>query len=171
MMKITRANFLATVAAGALAPLARPPLAQRPTLGIDAAAKTVTVGAFTPVTGPVPFYAILTRAADAFFRHLNESGGIRGWQVRYATMDDGYEPSRSVAVTRRLVEEQGIFALVAAVGTSTNVAAIPYAREQGLPIIGPIGGASAFFTERHVFPLLPTTAGPRHQMSSTRWTA
>jgi ABC-type branched-subunit amino acid transport system substrate-binding protein len=120
MMKITRANFLATVAtvaAGALAPLARPPLAQRPTLGIDAAAKTVTVGAFTPVTGPVPFYAILTRAADAFFRHLNESGGIRGWQVRYATMDDGYEPSR------------------------------------------------------HVFPLLPTTAGPRHQMSSTRWTA
>ncbi|WP_431280783.1 ABC transporter substrate-binding protein [Humitalea sp. 24SJ18S-53] len=155
MKNITRSQFLATVAAGAIAPLARPALAQRASPGIDATAKTVTVGAFTPVTGPVPFYAILTRAADAFFRHINENGGIRGWQVRYATMDDGYEPSRSVAVTRRLVEEQGIFALVAAVGTATNVAVIPYAREQGLPIIGPIGGASAFFTERHVFPLLP----------------
>jgi branched-chain amino acid transport system substrate-binding protein len=154
-MTMTRSQFMSVIMAGAMTPLARPALAQGGSPGIDLTAKTVTVGAFTPVTGPVPFYAILTRAADAFFRHLNENGGIRGWQVRYATMDDGYEPSRSVAMTRRLVEEQGIFALVAAVGTATNVAVIPYAREQGLPIIGPIGGASAFFTERHVFPLLP----------------
>ena len=154
-MKISRAKFLSAIAVSALAPLARPALAQGGVPGIDPASKTVTVGAFTPVTGPVPFYAILTRAADAFFRYKNESGGIRGWQVRYATMDDGYEPSRSVAVTRRLVEEQGIFALVAPVGTATNVAVIPYAREQALPMIGPIGGASAFFTEKHVFPLLP----------------
>lgn len=154
-MRIRRSQFLALVAAGAAARLATPALAQTASPGIDAAAKTVTVGGFTPVTGPVPFYGILTRAADAFFRHLNESGGIRGWQVRYVSMDDGYEPSRSVAVTRRLVEEHRIFSLVAAVGTATNVAVIPYAREQGLPMIGPIGGASAFFTERHVFPLLP----------------
>lgn len=154
-MRITRSQFLSLIAAGATARLAAPALAQSPGPGIDATAKTVTVGGFTPVTGPVPFYGILTRAADAFFRHLNENGGIRGWQVRYVTMDDGYEPSRSVAVTRRLVEEHRIFALVAAVGTATNVAVIPYAREQALPMIGPIGGASAFFTERHVFPLLP----------------
>ncbi len=151
-MRVTRSQFLSLVAAGALA---RPALAQDASQGIDATSKTVTVGGFTPVTGPVPFYGILTRAADAFFRNLNERGGIRGWQVRYVTMDDGYEPSRSVAVTRRLVEENRIFALVAAVGTATNVAVIPYAREQGLPMIGPIGGASAFFTEKHVFPLLP----------------
>lgn len=154
-MRIRRSQFLALVAAGAAARLVTPALAQTASPGIDATAKTVTVGGFTPVTGPVPFYGILTRAADAFFRHLNESGGIRGWQIRYVSMDDGYEPSRSVAVTRRLVEEHRIFSLVAAVGTATNVAVIPYAREQGLPMIGPIGGASAFFTERHVFPLLP----------------
>lgn len=154
-MRITRSHFLSLIAAGAAARLAAPALAQEASPGIDAAAKTVTIGGFTPVTGPVPFYGILTRAADACFRHLNENGGIRGWQVRYVTMDDGYEPSRSVAVTRRLVEEHRIFALVTAVGTATNVAVIPYAREQGLPMIGPIGGASAFFTERHVFPLLP----------------
>lgn len=154
-MRISRSQFLSLIATAAASPLARPALAQEASPGIDAAAKTVTIGGFTPVTGPVPFYGILTRAADAFFRHVNEHGGIRGWQIRYVTMDDGYEPSRSVAVTRRLVEEHRIFALVAAVGTATNVAVIPYAREQGLPMIGPIGGASAFFTERHVFPLLP----------------
>jgi branched-chain amino acid transport system substrate-binding protein len=81
-MKITRSQFLSLAAAGAAAPLATPALAQGASPGIDAAAKTITVGAFTPVTGPVPFYAILTRAAEAFFRHLNETGGIRGWQVQ-----------------------------------------------------------------------------------------
>ncbi|GGF51409.1 lipoprotein [Azorhizobium oxalatiphilum] len=125
------------------------------TIGIDQANKTVTIGGFTPITGPVPFYAILTHAAEAFFRAANEAGGIKGWKVRYVTMDDGYDPARSVAVTRRLVEDEKIFALVAAVGTAPNVAVIPYAREAGLGMFGPIGGASVFFTQPNVFPLLP----------------
>lgn len=124
-------------------------------LGIDAEKKEVTVGAFTPVTGPVPFYAILTHAAESYFRHVNENGGIKGWKINYVTYDDGYDPARSVAVTRQLVEDKGVFALSASVGTATNVAAIPYAKEVGLPLIGPIGGASAFFVEPNVFPLLP----------------
>ncbi|UOM32660.1 ABC transporter substrate-binding protein [Acuticoccus sp. I52.16.1] len=130
-----------------------PAFAQDP--GIDTENKTVTVGAFTPITGPVPFYAILTHAADAFYRNLNENGGIDGWTVKYVTKDDGYEPARSVAATRQMVEDEGIFALSAAVGTATNVAVIPYAKEVGLPMVSPIGGASAFFTEANIFPLLP----------------
>lgn len=124
-------------------------------IGIDATAKTVTIGGFTPVTGPVPFYAILTHAADAYFRNVNENGGIKGWKIKYVTLDDGYDPARSVAVTRRLVEEDKIFALVASVGTATNVAVVPYANEVGLAMLGPIGGASMFFTQPNIFPLLP----------------
>ncbi|OOO27863.1 ABC transporter substrate-binding protein [Agrobacterium salinitolerans] len=123
--------------------------------GIDPEKKIVTVGAFTPVTGPVPFYSVLTHAADAYFKHLNENGGVKGWTVNYITYDDGYDPARSVAVSRKLVEEDGAFALSAPVGTATNVAAIPYAKEKKVPMIGPIGGASAFFVEPNVFPLLP----------------
>lgn len=123
--------------------------------GIDTERKVVTVGAFTPVTGPVPFYSVLTHAADAYFKHLNETGGIKGWKVNYITYDDGYDPARSVAVSRKLVEDDGAFALAAPVGTATNVAAIPYAKEKKVPMIGPIGGASAFFVEPNVFPLLP----------------
>jgi len=123
--------------------------------GIDEENKVVTIGAFTPVTGPVPFYAILTHAAESFYRHLNENGGIDGWTVKYVTRDDGYDPARSVAVTRQLVDDEGIFALSGAVGTATNVAVIPYAKEVGLPMVGPIGGASAFFVEPNVFPILP----------------
>lgn len=124
-------------------------------VGIDEQNKVVTIGAFTPVTGPVPFYAILTHAAEAYYRNLNENGGIDGWTVKYVTKDDGYDPARSVAVTRQLVEDDGIFALSAPIGTATNVAVLPYAREVGLPVVGPIGGASAFFVEPTVFPILP----------------
>lgn len=129
--------------------------AQPASPGIDLASKTVTVGAFTPITGPVPFYTILTHAAEACFKWANETNALKGWKINYVTYDDGYEPSRSVAVTRRLVEESKIFALAAPVGTAQSVAVIPYAKEVGLPMIGPIGGATALFSERLVFPLLP----------------
>lgn len=151
-----RRVFLASSAAAA-ASLAMPSWvrAQESSPGIDIANKTVTVGAFTPITGPVPFYAILSRAAESCFRHANETDALNGWKINFVTYDDGYEPARSVAVTRRLVEENKIFALAAPVGTAQSVAVIPYAREVGLPMIGPIGGATALFAERLVFPLLP----------------
>lgn len=123
--------------------------------GIDLENKVVTIGAFTPVTGPVPFYAILTHAAEACFKHANETDALNGWKINYVTYDDGYEPAKSVAVTKRLVEEDDIFALAAPVGTAQSVAVIPYAKEVGLPMVGPIGGATALFDERLSFPLLP----------------
>ena len=45
--------------------------------GIDLASKTVTVGAFTPITGPVPFYSILTHAADACFKWASDSNALK----------------------------------------------------------------------------------------------
>ena len=128
---------------------------QQASPGIDVANKTVTVGAFTPITGPVPFYTVLTHAAEACFKWANETNALNGWKINYITYDDGYEPARSVAVTKRLVEENKIFALAAPTGTAQSVAVIPYAKEVGLPVIGPIGGATALFSERLVFPLLP----------------
>lgn len=140
-----------------MASLAVPGLvrAQQVSPGIDMASKTVTVGAFTPITGPVPFYAILTHAAESCFKWANDTNALGDWKIKFVTYDDGYEPARSVAVTRRMVGEDKIFALTAPVGTAQSVAVIPYAKEVGLPMIGPIGGATALFSERLVFPLLP----------------
>lgn len=149
-----RRTFLAGAGAASVA-LPAWAQSQQPSPGIDLASKTVTVGAFTPITGPVPFYTILTHAAESCFKWANETNALNGWKINYVTYDDGYEPSRSVAVTRRLVEEGKIFALAAPVGTAQSVAVIPYAKEVGVPMIGPIGGATALFSERLVFPLLP----------------
>ncbi|SCK21625.1 ABC-type branched-chain amino acid transport system, substrate-binding protein [Variovorax sp. HW608] len=150
-----RRTFLSTGVAAASVALPTWVPAQQAAPGIDAATRTVTVGAFTPITGPVPFYTILTHAAEACFKWANETNALDGWKINYVSYDDGYEPARSVAVTRRLVEENKVFALAAPVGTAQSVAVIPYAKEVGLPMIGPIGGATALFSERLVFPLLP----------------
>lgn len=150
-----RIAVLCTALAASCLALVTPGQAQEVSVGIDATTKTVTVGGFTPITGPVPFYAILTHAATAYFNYINDTGGLNGWKIKYVTYDDGYEPSRSVAVTRRLVEENKIFALAAPVGTATNMAVIPYAKDIKLAMVGPIGGATAFFSEPNVFPLLP----------------
>lgn len=150
-----RRTFVFSSAAAMSAGLPGLSFAQQATPGIDPVSKTVTVGAFTPITGPVPFYAIVTRATDACFKWSNETNALKGWKINYVVYDDGYEPARSVAVTRRLVEENKIFALAAPVGTAQTQAVIPYAKEIGLPMVGPVGGASALFTELLSFPLLP----------------
>ena len=126
--------------------------------GIDVANKTVKVGAFAPITGPVPFYAVINHAADAFFQDMNAKGGIKGWKVQYVVRDDGYEPARSVAVTQRLVEDDKVFALVASNGTAQNVAIIPFAKQHNLPVVGPSGGSPKLFAEPNIFPLLPDYA-------------
>src|SRR5438128_7446301 len=85
LLKLSGATALAALYPGS------PLLADE--IGVDLAAKTVTVGGFTPITGPVPFYAILTHAADSYFKSVNERGGIKGWKIKYATLDDGYDPA------------------------------------------------------------------------------
>jgi branched-chain amino acid transport system substrate-binding protein len=131
--------------------------AQSP-VGVDVAKKVVRVGAFAPITGPVPFYAMINHAADAFFKDLNERGGIQGWKVEYVILDDGDDPAQSLAVTRRLVESEQVFALVVSNGTAPNIAIIPYARSKNLPVIAPSGGSPKIVAEANMFPLLPDYA-------------
>ena len=57
--------------------------AQDPDPGIDVANKVVKIGAFTSVTGPVAFYHQITDGMDAYFKALNDSGGIDGWKIEY----------------------------------------------------------------------------------------
>src|SRR3546814_7317679 len=70
--------------------------------------RTDTLFPYTTLFRSVPFYAILTHAAESCFKWANETNALDGWKIKFVTYDDGYEPARSVAVTRRLVEEDKI---------------------------------------------------------------
>ncbi len=77
----------------------------------------------------------------AAFKEVNEAGGVHGRQLEIRQMDDGYEPDRSIANTRQLIEQDNVFALIGAVGTPTSKATQPIATEAGVPFIGPFTGA------------------------------
>ena len=77
----------------------------------------------------------------AAFEERNRRGGVHGRMLELVSLDDTYEPEAAIANTRRLIEEEQVFALVGAVGTPTSNAAEPIASAAGVPYIGPFTGA------------------------------
>jgi len=78
----------------------------------------------------------------ASFNEANATGGVNGRRLELVSYDDGYEPEKAIANTKRLIEENGVFALVGEVGTPTSNAAQPIATEAGVPFIGAFTGAA-----------------------------
>lgn len=78
---------------------------------------------------------------QAAFHEANEAGGIHGRTLELRSLDDAYEPARAVANTRTLIEDEGVFMLLGAVGTPTSRSAAPLAHEAGVPYIAPLTGA------------------------------
>ncbi len=77
----------------------------------------------------------------AAFNEVNAKGGVHGRKLRLVSRDDGYDPDRSVVQTKRLIDEDNVFALIGAVGTPTAVATVPISNARGVPYIGPFSGA------------------------------
>ena len=77
----------------------------------------------------------------AAFDERNRAGGVHGRRLELVSLDDGYEPELAIGNTRRLIENERVFALVGAVGTPTSNAAEPIASAAGVPYIGPFTGA------------------------------
>lgn len=82
------------------------------------------------------------RGAMLVFDAVNASGGVGGRQIELRSLDDGYEPDRCAANTRKFIAG-GVFALFGYVGTPTSLAALPLATAAKLPFIAPFTGAEA----------------------------
>jgi branched-chain amino acid transport system substrate-binding protein len=78
----------------------------------------------------------------AAFNEANAGGGVNGHKLELVSYDDGYEPEKAIANTKRLIGENTVFALVGEVGTPTSNAVQPIATEAGVPFIGPFTGAA-----------------------------
>ncbi len=77
----------------------------------------------------------------AAFEAANRAGGISGRKLELKSLDDGYEPEKTVEATKRIIDEDKVFALVGAVGTPTSKAGQPIATAEKVPFIGPFTGA------------------------------
>jgi branched-chain amino acid transport system substrate-binding protein len=83
----------------------------------------------------------MRRGILAAFEEVNRAGGVRGHRLELRSYDDHYEPEQAVANTLKLINDDGVFALIGAVGTSTSAACEPIARAAGVPFIAPFTGA------------------------------
>jgi branched-chain amino acid transport system substrate-binding protein len=106
----------------------------------------VVFGTHMPMTGVAAVYGTsIGPAIQAYFDYVNETqGGVHGRKIGLEIGDDAYDPSQTVDVVRRLVERDGVFAILNGFGTATHSAVFRYLEEQGVPDLFPATGASKF---------------------------
>ncbi len=104
----------------------------------------VLLGSWGPQSGPAAAWGTVNIAIDAYFRYLNDQGGINGRKLVLSSRDDGYDPARTVGAVRELIDRDNVFAFVAGVGTANGQAAMPLIKRAGTPWVGPATGAVVF---------------------------
>jgi ABC-type branched-subunit amino acid transport system substrate-binding protein len=102
----------------------------------------IKLGQTMPYSGPLSALGNYGRAEAAYYKMINDEGGISGRKVTLISLDDGYNPARTVEQTRKLVEQDGVFAIVSTLGTPTNTAIYKYLNERHVPQLFIAGGAS-----------------------------
>lgn len=100
----------------------------------------IRIGQTMPYSGPISAYGATGRAQAAYFRMLNEKGGIGGRKIVFLSLDDGNNPARTFEQTRKLVEEDDVLLLFSSVGTASGFAVRKYANAKRVPQIFVAGG-------------------------------
>jgi ABC-type branched-subunit amino acid transport system substrate-binding protein len=93
----------------------------------------IRIGQTMPYSGPASAYGVIGKSQKAFFDMINEQGGINGRKINFISLDDGYNPARTVEQTRRLVEQENVLLLFQSLGTPTNSAIHKYVNAKKVP--------------------------------------
>jgi branched-chain amino acid transport system substrate-binding protein len=113
---------------------------------------TILVGGTSPLTGPAAAYASVARGAKAYFDSVNAKGGVAKRRIEYRIVDDAYNPAQSIQATRRLVEQDGVFAVFNSLGTEQNLAVREYLNQRKVPQLFVATGATTFGAEADRYP-------------------
>ena len=131
---------LAAVAASAM-PLAA--LAEKK-YGPGVTDSEIKIGQTIAYSGPASAYGQLGRAEAAYFKMLNERGGINGRKINFISVDDGFSPPKAVEQTRRLVEQEEVALMFGMLGTPLNTATRPYLNQKKVPQLFIAAGSETF---------------------------
>jgi branched-chain amino acid transport system substrate-binding protein len=126
-------SILALAAAGILA-IAAPAHAQKK-YDPGASDTEIKLGQTMPYSGPASAYGSLGRTMVAYFRMINDQGGVNGRRINLISLDDGYSPAKTLEATRRLVEQDEVLLITGSVGTPTNSAIHTYMNQKKVPHI------------------------------------
>lgn len=98
----------------------------------------VLIGNSIPLSGPAAGYGAIGKTIEAYFDDVNAAGGLEfadgtTREVTVSVLDDGYDPAKTAANVRALVEQDGVFALAGVLGTGAALSVAPYVAEHGVP--------------------------------------
>jgi len=109
---------------------------------------TITVGNTAAVSGALAFVGVpFNDAIKAYFKQVNDAGGIGGKTIEFISYDDGFDGATGMALTEKLTEEDEIFALVGHFGTPTVSATLDYIADYGIPMVYAATGINALYFE------------------------
>jgi branched-chain amino acid transport system substrate-binding protein len=109
----------------------------------------IKIGQTMPYSGPVSAYGVIGRTELAYFKMINEQGGVNGRKINLISLDDSYSPPKTVEQTRRLVEQEHVAFIFGNVGTAPNTAICAYLNENKIPQLFIGSGVSKFADPQH----------------------
>ncbi len=136
MKQLTRRTILA--AAPAALAFGGPILGARPAraaknYGPGVTDTEIKIGNTGPYSGPASSYSTIPKCMAAYYRMVNDMGGVNGRKINFISYDDGYTPPKTVEMTRKLVEDDQVFLIAGALGTPTNSAVWHYMNQHKVP--------------------------------------
>src|SRR5579862_7818061 len=111
--------------------------------------KEIKVGNIVPYTGKFAQYGVNGRAEAAYFRMINDRGGINGRRINFISLDSGSDTNKARALAQQLVEKEQVLLTVGIWGTPTNLAVRPYFNEKKVPQLFISAPESASTTRRN----------------------
>lgn len=119
----------------------------------------IKIGQTMPYSGPVSAWGTVGRAEIAYFKMINDQGGVNGRKINLISLDDAYSPPKTVEQTRKLVEQEGVAFVFSGLGTAANLAVRKYLNDRQVPQLFLLSGSGQFNDPEH-FPwsigILPT---------------
>jgi branched-chain amino acid transport system substrate-binding protein len=116
----------------------------------------IKLGNTMPYSGPASAYAVIGKTEDAYFKVINDQGGINGRKIKFLSNDDSYSPPKAVEQVRRLVESDEVLAIFSPMGVPSNTAIRKYLNERKIPHLFPASSASKWNDPKN----FPWTMGP-----------
>ena len=139
-MQTSRRGFIGSVSAAALLS-GTSALAQKK-YDNGATDSEIKIGHAGPYSGPASAYGVIGKGIEAYWKSVNEAGGINKRKVNFITLDDGYNPAKCVEVVRQLVEQDKVLCCFNTLGTPSNTAIQKYMNTKKVPQLYVATGAS-----------------------------
>lgn len=136
---------------------------------VGASDTEIRIGNLMPYSGPASAYATIGKMAGAYFDKVNAEGGVNGRKIKFLSVDDAYNPSKSLEQTRKLVEQDEVLAMFLTLGTPTNAVIQKYLNAKKVPQLFVGSGATRWGDTKE----FPWTIGwqPTYQAESQAFVA